>query len=68
MKAYERLLQYVAVPTQSNDETGTTPSTAEQWVLARALVEELHALGLSDAVVDDKCYVYATIQIGRAHV
>ena len=61
MKAYERLLQYVVVPTQSNDETGTTPSTAEQWVLARALVEELRALGLSDAEVDDKCYVYATI-------
>lgn len=61
MKAYERLLQYVAIPTQSNDETGTTPSTAEQWVLARALVEELRALGLSDAEVDDRCYVYATI-------
>ena len=61
MKAYERLLQYVVVPTQSNDETGTTPSTAEQWVLARALVEELRALGLADAEVDDKCYVYATI-------
>jgi len=61
MKAYERLLQYVAIPTQSNDDTGTTPSTPEQWNLAQALVGELLGLGLVDAAVDDKCYVCATI-------
>ena len=37
MKAYERLLQYVVIPTQSNDDTGTTPSTPEQWNLAARL-------------------------------
>lgn len=63
MKAYERLLNYVVVPTKSCDEMAgvKTPSTDEQWGLARKLVEELLSLGLKDAAVDDKCYVYATI-------
>ena len=61
MRAYERLLQYVVIPTQSSEITGTTPSTTEQWDLAKHLVAELRDMGLSDAVVDDKCYVYATI-------
>ncbi len=61
MRAYERLLNYVVVPTQSNEETGTTPSTPEQLVLARALVEELHTLGIANAEMDENGYVYATI-------
>ena len=63
MKAYERLLNYVTVPTKSCEEMAgiKTPSTDEQWALAKALVEELQALGLKDAAVDDKCYVYASI-------
>ena len=61
MRAYERLLNYVVVPTQSNEETGTTPSTPEQLVLARALVEELHTLGIANAEMDGNGYVYATI-------
>ncbi len=61
MRAYERLLNYVVIPTQSSEESGSTPSTQEQWNLAKALVEELHALGLNNAFVDDKCYVYASI-------
>ena len=61
MRAYERLLQYVVIPTQSSESTGTTPSTTEQWDLAKHLVAELQDMGLSDAAVDDKCYVYATI-------
>ena len=61
MKAYERLLNYVVIPTQSSEESNTTPSTPQQWDLANRLVEELRGLGLSDAAVDEKCYVYATI-------
>lgn len=63
MRAYERLLNYVTVPTQSCDDMAgiKTPSTDAQWALARQLVAELQTLGLKDAAVDDKCYVYATI-------
>lgn len=61
MRAYERLLNYVAIPTQSSETSDTTPSTKEQWDLANYLVDELHNLGIANASVDENCYVYATI-------
>jgi len=61
MRAYERLLQYVKVHTTSDPNSGTHPSTARQFDLARQLVEELKSLGLQDAHVDEHCYVYATL-------
>ncbi|MCQ2423343.1 MAG: peptidase T, partial [Clostridia bacterium] len=61
MRAYERLLAYVRFGTASDEESGTVPSTKSQFALAEALVNELKGLGLADAAVDDKCYVYATL-------
>lgn len=61
MKAYERLLKYVAVHTKSDDESPTVPSTARQFDLAKMLVEEMKSIGVADAHVDDKCYVYGSI-------
>ena len=61
MKAYERLLKYVVIPTASDDDSETVPTTKVQFNLARVLVDELQKLGLKDARVDDKCYVYATL-------
>jgi tripeptide aminopeptidase len=61
MKAYERLLDYVKVFTTSDDDSESVPSTARQFDLANRLVEEMKAIGISDARVDDKCYVYGSI-------
>lgn len=61
MKAYERLLSYVKVFTPSDEESGASPSTQHQFNLARQLVEELKALGVEDASVDEHCYVYGHI-------
>ena len=61
MKAYERLLKYAAIDTPSNPESGLAPSSECQFHLAKLLVEELKALGVENARVDDKCYVYASI-------
>lgn len=61
MRAYERLLNYVKIYTTSDEESTTVPSTARQFDLAKILVEELQSLGVTDARVDDKCYVYGTI-------
>ena len=61
MRAYERLLNYVTVYTTSDPKSGSHPSTARQFDLANQLVEELKALGLTDAHVDEHCYVYATL-------
>ena len=61
MKAYERFLKYVIIPTMSDEESQSTPSTKKQLVLANLLVEELLELGLSDARVTGNGYVYATL-------
>ena len=61
MRAYERLLKYVKVWTTSDPESGTHPSTMRQFDLAHQLVQELKDLGLTDAHVDEHCYVYATL-------
>jgi tripeptide aminopeptidase len=57
----ERFQRYVRVDTQSARRVGRTPSTDGQWDLARMLVDELRAIGLGDAAVDEHCYVYATL-------
>ena len=61
MRAYERLLNYVKIYTTSDEDSTTVPSTARQFDLAKILVKELKGLGVTDARVDDKCYVYGTI-------
>ena len=61
MKAYERLLKYTAVDTPSDPVSGETPSSECQFTLAKMLVEELKELGVENAEVDEKCYVYAYI-------
>lgn len=57
----ERFLRYVQIDTQSDPFSKTYPSTAKQTDLSRLLVEELHEMGISDAVLDEYGYVYATI-------
>ncbi|MBB4663540.1 peptidase T [Conexibacter arvalis] len=57
----DRFLRYVRVDTQSSRDSGTHPSTPGQLELSRMLVEELLALGLSDAALDDGGYVMATL-------
>lgn len=61
MKAYERLLNYVVIKTPSDEESVTTPSSACQFDLAVKLKEEMIQLGLSDVVLDDKCYLYGKL-------
>ncbi len=61
MKAYERLLKYVAVHTTSDEESTTVPTAAREFDLANMLVAELKAIGVHDAEVDDMCYVYASL-------
>ncbi len=56
-----RFLRYVQIDTQSDPKAATTPSTEKQKDLGRLLVEELRALGLGDAFMDDYGYVFATV-------
>ena len=67
MRAYERLLNYVRVHTTSDENSGTHPSAEREFDLARQLVEEMKALGMEDAHVDEHCYVYATLPATPGH-
>ncbi|WP_239499632.1 hypothetical protein, partial [Stenotrophomonas maltophilia] len=51
----------VQVDTQSDPHSSSFPSTGKQRNLSVLLVEELKALGIPDAIVDEYGYVYATI-------
>lgn len=57
----ERFLRYVQVDTQSDPHSASIPSTEKQKNLSRILVDELKALGIEDAELDEWGYIYATL-------
>ncbi|MGH2935900.1 MAG: peptidase T [Gaiellaceae bacterium] len=59
--AAERLLRYVRIDTQSDEDSETYPSTEKQLDLLRLLVDELREIGVGDAAIDEHGYVTATI-------
>lgn len=59
--AAERFMRYVQIDTQSDPNSPTQPSTEKQKDLSKILVEELLAIGIVDAELDEHGYVYATI-------
>ena len=61
MNLVERFLRYVSFDTQSDDNSGVTPSTPKQMIFAQYLKNELEALGLEDIELDEFGYLYATL-------
>ncbi|MCW3783107.1 peptidase T [Defluviimonas salinarum] len=57
----ERLVRYAAIDTQSDENTGTKPSTAIQLDLQRLLLAELTGIGASEVRLTDYGAVLATI-------
>lgn len=63
----KRFVSYVTVDTESDARSNTTPSTAKQWDLANALVEELKAIGMHDVTIDEHAYIMATLPSNVDH-
>jgi tripeptide aminopeptidase len=57
----ERFMRYVQVDTQSDPKSFNSPSTEKQKNLSKILLSELHAMGVTDAELDEFGYIYATI-------
>ena len=57
----ERFLRYVGFDTKSNEDSQTCPSTPNQLVLGKSILEEMLAMGISDARMDDNGYIYGTV-------
>lgn len=63
MTLVERFLKYVAVPTSSDSDSNTVPTSEKEFVLAKILVEDMKEIGIADAYMNEKCYVYGHIPV-----
>ena len=61
MNVTQRFLHYVSFDTQSDESSPSCPSTPKQRLLGQALVEEMQAMGIADARMDDNGYVYGSV-------
>lgn len=61
MNVIDRFLKYVSFDTASDEFSATCPSTPKQKLLGAALVEEMKAMGIDDAFMDENGYVYGTV-------
>lgn len=54
-------MKYVSFDTQSDENSGVTPSTPKQMVFARYLQSELESLGFEEISLDENGYLFATL-------
>ena len=59
MRLLNRFLNYVKIYSTSDQESETTPSTPQQWNIAKYIFEELKTLGLENVELDENGYIYA---------
>jgi len=57
----DKFIKYVQFDTESDTQTGLTPSTPGQMVLAKELAKELEEMGMSQVSVDENGYVMAVL-------
>lgn len=57
----ERFIAYAKIHTTSDENSQSTPSTQRQFDLANYVKAELEAIGLSDILLDQNCYLTATL-------
>ncbi len=60
-KLLNRFITYVKIYSTSDPESETTPSTPQQWDMAKLLFDELKTLGLEDVTMDEHGYVFGFI-------
>lgn len=61
MSVVDRFLKYVQFDTESDTNSGLTPSTPGQLVLAKELKAEMEQMGLQDISLDANGYLMATL-------
>ncbi len=67
MTVKEKFLRYIQIESTSEAECESCPSSEGQMTVARLLVDELHAMGIANARVDEHGYVYAAIPAKGDH-
>ena len=64
---YERFLEYIKYPTQSDEECANCPSTGGQLVFAEYLVKELESVGAEQVKMDEHGYVWMNMAMYMLH-
>ncbi|MEC5394617.1 peptidase T [Bergeyella sp. RCAD1439] len=59
LKLQNRFITYAKIYSTSDPESTSTPSSPQQWDIAKYIFEELKNLGLSDVSLDDNGYIMA---------
>ena len=67
MRAYERLLKYVAINTPCDETSNTTPSSKCQFDLANLLKDEMQLLGVSDIHLTEHCFLYGKLPATKGY-
>lgn len=57
----DRFIKYVTIDTESDPNNPNFPSSENQWDLAKILKEDLKAIGLQEVILDENCYIMATL-------
>ena len=65
MSVSERFLKYVGFETTSNEESESVPSSDKELLLGRYLADELKAMGIEDARLDECGYVYGSLPANK---
>ena len=60
-KLLQRFLTYAKIYSTSDPESEETPSSPQQWDIAKHLFEEMKSIGLEDVSIDEHAYVYGYI-------
>ena len=61
-KLLDRFIRYAKINTRSElDISDRTPTTDNQWDLARLLEQELKEIGMQEVVLNEKCFLFATL-------
>ncbi|MBR6381040.1 MAG: hypothetical protein IKS07_05125 [Lachnospiraceae bacterium] len=59
----QRFLRYVQIDTQSDEESGTSPSTEKQKKLGELLTKELQEMGVEASFDSEHCYIMGEIYL-----
>ena len=60
-KLVDRFLNYVKQETTSNESGTSSPSTENQMIFAKTLIEEMKEIGLQDVSLDNNGYIIGTL-------
>ena len=63
----DRFISYVTIDTESDPKSENKPSKKKQLDLAKLLVKELKAIGMTDVTIDKNGYVMATLESNVEH-